>query len=124
VGFTPDGTITGVLIDADDLAHGFLLDKNGVITTFDAPSAGTGPLQGTNPWAINTNAEIAGYYIDGTNVTHGFVRDRHGAIVEFDVPGAANMSAWASIAPNGAVAAFYFDADTVVHGFVRAAAGQ
>jgi hypothetical protein len=114
----------GVLIDADFVNRGFLLDKNGAVTIFDAPDAGTGFNQGTDPWAMNTNGEIAGYYIDGTNVTHGFVRDKHGAIVEFDVPGAANMAPWGSIASNGAVVAFYVDANNVAHGFVREAAGQ
>jgi hypothetical protein len=115
----------GVYIDADSLNHGFLLDKNGALTTFDAPDAGNvpGSFQGTLPWGINTNGEITGYYVDGTNVNHGFVRDKHGAIIEFDVPGAAGMGPWGSIAPNGAVAAFYTDPDNVVHGFVRQAHG-
>ena len=124
-GFTPNGTIMGVYIDADDVSHGFLLDKNGAFTTFDAPDAGNvqAPSKGTYPWGINTNGEITGYYVDGTNVNHGFVRDKHGAIVEFDVPGAANMAArvWSSIAPNGAVTGFFFDPNNVVHGFVREA---
>src|SRR5215813_3375731 len=126
-GFAPNGTIMGVLIDADNLNHGFLVDKNGAVTTFDAPDAGkvpnSFPLQGTLPWGINTNGDISGFYIDETSVYHGFVRDKHGAIVEFDVPGAANMGAFASIAPNGAVASFYFDANNVAHGFVRQAHG-
>ena len=83
----------GVLIDAAVVNHGFLLDKNGAVTMFDAPDAGTGFNQGTLPWGINTNGAITGCYVDATNVNHGFVRDRHGAIVEFDVPGAANMAA-------------------------------
>jgi hypothetical protein len=115
----------GVLIDADNLNHGFLLDKKGTVTTFDAPDAGNvpGSLQGTLPWGINTNGEISGYYIDGTNVNHGFVRDKHGAIVEFDVPGAGTGPGQGpnvyNIAPNGAVTGFYFDPANVVHGFVR-----
>jgi hypothetical protein len=113
----------GVYADADSLYHGFLLDKKGAVTTFDAPDAGNVPgfFQGTVPWAINTNGDITGYYVDATNLNHGFVRDKHGAIVEFDVPGAANMSAWESIAPNGAVAGFYFDPNGMVHGFMRGA---
>src|SRR5438874_1066781 len=122
-GFTPDGTIMGVYADADSLYHGFLLDTNGAVTTFDAPDAGNvpGSFQGTVPWGINTNGEITGYYTDETNVNHGFVRDKHGTIAEFDVPAAANMGPWASIAPNGAVVSFFFDQNAVVHGFVREA---
>jgi hypothetical protein len=100
--------------------HGFLLDKHGAVTTFDAPDGGTGFNQGTLPWAINTAGEVAGFYVDGADVTHGFVRDKHGAIAEFDVPD-GTMFPWASIAPNGAVVGPYFDSTNAVHGFVREA---
>jgi len=33
-------------------------------TSFDAPDAGHGVIQGTVPWAINQKGVIAGYYID------------------------------------------------------------
>ena len=126
-GFTPNGTIMGNYVDADNLSHGFLMDKNGAFTTFDTPGAGTGPFQGTYPFGINANGAITGWYVDATDVNHGFVRDKHGAIVEFDVPGAGTgpfqgPNVW-SIAPNGAVTGFYFDPDNVVHGFVREAHG-
>ena len=75
-------------IDADIVSHGFLLDKHGTFTIFDAPDAGTGFDQGTLPFGINTNGAITGWYVDDANVNHGFVRDKHGAIIEFDVPGA------------------------------------
>ena len=78
----------GDLLDADNVSHGFLMDRNGAFTTFDAPDAGTGSFQGTYPFGINTTGAITGWYVDEANVNHGFVRDRHGAIVEFDVPGA------------------------------------
>jgi hypothetical protein len=99
--------------------HGFVLDKHGAVTIFDAPNAGTGFNQGTLPWDINTSGTTAGWYVDNANVNHGFVRDEHGATVEFDVPG--NFGAWAAIAPNGAVTGFYFDANNVFHGFLREA---
>jgi hypothetical protein len=44
------------------------------ITTFDAPSAGTGPNQGTFPTRINKAGTIEGYYTDANNVNHGFLR--------------------------------------------------
>ena len=117
----------GNYIDADNLSHGFLLDRNGVITTFDSPHAGNvpGSLQGTYPFGINASGAITGWYVDEANVNHGFVRDKHGAIVEFDVPGAGTGPGQGpnvySIVPNGAVIGFYFDPDNVVHGFVREA---
>ncbi|HEY2142894.1 MAG TPA: hypothetical protein VGH06_00950 [Candidatus Udaeobacter sp.] len=114
----------GNYFDADNLSHGFLRDRNGAYTTFDAPDAGNvpGSFQGTYPFGINTNGAITGWYVDATNVNHGFVRDRHGAIVEFDVPGGTIFQVW-SIAPNGAVAGLYLDANNGVHGFVREADG-
>jgi hypothetical protein len=98
--------------------HGFLLDKHGAVTIFDAPHAGTGFNQGTLPWDINTNGATAGWYVDSADVNHGFVRNKDGTIVEFDVPGGF-MFPWASIAPNGAVVGPYFDATNAVHGFLR-----
>jgi len=101
--------------------HGFLLDKHGAVTIFDAPHAGTGFNQGTLPWDINENGATTGWYVDNANVNHGFVRDNQGAIVEFDLPGAgAPFPVW-SIAPNGAVTGQFFDANNVAHGFVREA---
>src|SRR6266487_4074511 len=38
----PNGAITGYYVDSAFVKHGFQRDKNGVITTFDAPGAGTG----------------------------------------------------------------------------------
>jgi hypothetical protein len=120
----PNGAIAGWSTDSSDVNHGFLRDKNGAITTFDDPGAGTvpGSLEGTYPFGINTNGAITGWYVDGADVNHGFVRDNGGAIVEFDVPGAGTDPGQGpypfSIAPNGAVTGFSYDADNVVHGFV------
>jgi hypothetical protein len=64
---------------------------DGGITTFDVPSAGTGPGQGTSVEAvggINPAGAICQTYLDASNVNHGFVRDPDGAITTFDVPGA------------------------------------
>ena len=48
----PDGAIAGWAVDSAFVYHGFLRDKNGVITTFDAPGAGTGAGHGTLSFAI------------------------------------------------------------------------
>lgn len=53
--------------------HGFVRDKHGGVTTFDAPGAGTGALQGTIPLTDNQSGAIVGYYIDASNVDHGFL---------------------------------------------------
>src|SRR6266536_2054718 len=63
-GLTPNGTIMGNYFDADNLSHGFLRDRNGAFTTFNAPGAGN--VQGTYPFGINTNGAITGWYVDAT----------------------------------------------------------
>src|SRR5947207_330061 len=82
----PDGVIAGWAVDSAFVYHGFLRDKNGVITTFDAPGAGTGAGQGTLSFAISPRGEITGFYFDGTNAVRGFLRDEEGVITTFDVP--------------------------------------
>jgi hypothetical protein len=67
------GTIPGNYIDASSVNHGFVRDKHGVLTTFDAPGAGTGIGQGTFPATPNPAGAITGWYIDSTNVFHGFL---------------------------------------------------
>src|SRR6266478_3443825 len=53
-----NGAIAGYYIDSSNVKHGFLRDTNGVITTFDAPGAGTGPAQGTLSYAISETEAI------------------------------------------------------------------
>src|SRR6266496_3367515 len=62
------------------------------ITTFDAPGAGTGPGQGTLPFAINPAGTVLGYFIDAGDARHGFLRTPDGAITTFDAPGAGACS--------------------------------
>ncbi|HXJ95268.1 MAG TPA: hypothetical protein VMT20_20700 [Terriglobia bacterium] len=62
------GAITGNYVDANDANHGFLRGLLGEITTFDAPSAGTGNGEGTVPRSINLLGVITGWYIDASGV--------------------------------------------------------
>src|ERR1700740_697248 len=62
------------------------------IIKFDAPGAGTGPGQGTTPYAINPAGAIAGQYLDASNVLHGFLRAVDGTITTIDAPGAGTGS--------------------------------
>jgi streptogramin lyase len=63
----PKGQITGVYFDTSNIAHGFLRDKQGAITTFDVPNA-----INTYPVGINPRGDITGWYSDAGGV-HGFV---------------------------------------------------
>ena len=73
-GSNPSGAITGFYADGSGVNHGFVRAKQGAITTFDAPGAGTSTLQGTVPVGINPSGAITGSYVDGSGVSHGFVR--------------------------------------------------
>lgn len=81
----PAGATAGGYADASNVFHGFVRTPDGTITTFDAPSAGTGPLQGTQPTGINPAGTIQGTYIDSSGVNHGFLRAADGTITTFDV---------------------------------------
>src|ERR1700751_3628500 len=60
----------------------------GAIIPFDAPGAGTGPLEGTEPEAINQGGIIVGSFSTQAFVFRGFVRGTDGTFTEFDAPGA------------------------------------
>ncbi len=96
--------------------HGFLRanNKDGTITTFDAP----GDVNGIATSDINPAGEIAGYYLDASDVGHGFLRARDGTITTFVVPG-ANATDANSINPAGAITGWYYDASGLPHGFLR-----
>ena len=134
-GINPAGAITGFYWDDLSVAHGFVRDRWGNITTFDAPGAGSKTVtgfyptavglggQGTYGIAINPAGAIAGTYIDKGNVMHGFLRDPDGSFTRIDVPGAGSGFAEGTEADNvnsaGVVAGTYVDASGVSHGFVR-----
>ena len=90
-------------------------------TSFDAPDAGHGVIQGTVPWAINQGGVIAGYYIDLSNLVHGFVRTSTGVITEFNATGLSStyvsgINRIGQIVGNGAHPAGHTN---YVHGFLR-----
>jgi uncharacterized membrane protein len=98
--------------------HGFVRDKLGNITTFDAPGAGTGLPRGTTALSINNEGAIVGFYSGFDNRQHAFVRDKDGNITTFDAPGAYDTAA-GSINGEGAIAGYYFDFNSARFGFVR-----
>jgi hypothetical protein len=76
-GSNPAGTVTSGYVDANNVVHGFLRTPRGKFTTFDAPGAGTGTYQGTEPTSINPEGAITGFYVDANGVYHGFLRSGH-----------------------------------------------
>ena len=120
----PEGAITGYYTDAGTVNHGFVRAKNGTITLFDVPGAGTGAFQGTFPQSINPDGSITGLYFDSGDVIHGFVRNKNGTITSpIDVPGAGTGAFQGTlplgINPEGAITGFYADSGDVSHGFLR-----
>src|SRR4029077_20339275 len=106
-----------------------------IITTFDAPRAGTAAGQGTFANGMNDLGAITGFIRDANAARHGFLRAPDGTFTIFDDPGAGTCSfscgtigpgqgtrAYA-INPSGEIAGFYSDNTGRCHGYVRAANG-
>src|SRR5262245_20435200 len=98
------------------------------ITTFDAPGAGTGFLQGTLALNIDPSGTIIGASIDANNVRHGFIRSpRDGSFTMFNAPGAGTAAGQGtrgySINPSGTITGHFTDSVNVAHGYVRSNQG-
>ena len=118
-GINEVGDIAGFYFDGNTgLYHGFVRASNGKMTTFEAPSAGKGYLQGTVALDINTAGSVTGYYVDSKNIIHGFVRASNGVITDFDVPGTILTSPYA-INTAGDITGYCIDANNVHQGFMR-----
>jgi hypothetical protein len=125
------GTITGIYTDPNGVGHVFLRAPNGTFTNFDAPGAGTGPVQGTwtsTFYGLNLVGEVSGWYVDSGSALHGFRRTAKGAVTTFDAPGAGTGAIQGTVSMSvndaGEVTGFYLDGDSAFHGFVRSARGQ
>ena len=124
----PRGEIAGIILDENNVYHGFVRTLDGKVKTFDPPGAGTGPFQGT--WVsfaagFAANGTAAGWYIDETNTYHGYVRTPDGRIATFDGPGEGVQGTLAeSCNSRGATVGSYLDAANLWHGFLRTKEGK
>jgi hypothetical protein len=122
---------------ANLVEHGLIRHADGAFTTFEAPGAGTGPLQGTGcPGCfagLNDFGAIAGIYTDSNTVYHGFVRTPNGKFTSFDAPDAGTSShqgtGCSSDCPvilnnRGALTGVYIDANNVLHVYLRRPDGK
>lgn len=116
------GVLTGMWRDTNFAIHGWLL-SGATPTSFDAPGAGTGPGQGTEPLALSSTGAITGLYYDSNHVSHGFVRSSSGTFTTVD-PAGTVATIGMSINTAGTVAGTWADAGGVAHGFVCAALCQ
>ena len=134
-GIAPDRSIVGFIRDAGvpsgTSRRGFLRDKNGTTTVFDAPGAGTDDVEGTRAYGINPGGAITGWFIvsGGSYVVHAYVRAKDGTFTVFDagIPGPYPQGTFpfspSVINPEGAITGYYTDAGNVSHGFLRAKHG-
>ncbi|HTZ99978.1 MAG TPA: hypothetical protein VMB02_06585 [Candidatus Aquilonibacter sp.] len=113
------GEIAGYFIDANGAGHGFIRNSSGLVTTIDAPGAGTAQGLGTVVEGLNASGETAGYFIDSQDLEHSFVRNANGAITTFDPAGTSGAQ---SIGDDGTVAGGYVD-ENGAHGYLRAPDG-
>jgi hypothetical protein len=120
------GEIVGYYTDTNIVPHGFLRTRDSHLTTFDVPSAATGPGQGSAGMSINLLGTVAGVFADANNVMHGFSRSPRGTFATFDAPDAGTVATQPfqeGTRPStnnlqGTVAGWYIDADGLNHGFV------
>ncbi|HTP29815.1 MAG TPA: hypothetical protein VMK12_29675 [Anaeromyxobacteraceae bacterium] len=96
-GITDLGEIVGNTIDgapgpAGPYEHGFLMARDGKITTLDAPFPEANC--GTYTAGINFQGDITGGYFVGdadcNSTTYGYVRSKDGTWTKLDFPGATN----------------------------------
>jgi hypothetical protein len=131
-GINPAGDIVGFIRDAGvpsgTARRGFVRDKNGTTTVFDAPGAGTDDFEGTRAYSINPGGTITGWFIvsGGSYVVHAYVRAKNGTFTVFDagIPGPYPQGTFlfnpSVINTEGAITGYYTDAGNLNHGFVRA----
>jgi hypothetical protein len=115
----PAGAVAGTYFDASGGEHGFLRDKNGVLTTIDAP----GSTGNTEILAINPSGVMVG----DLNCCAGFIRYPNGSFATIESPNICPGSAipWGGINPVGVVAGSANDCVVgVFAGFVRTPDGK
>jgi len=131
LGINDRGLITGNYGDANDITHGLLL-SHGKWTTFDDPSAGTGPANpstgffpGTDAAKTNIHVQTVGWYVDQNNVEHSFLLSG-GNYTTIDPPGAANkpgptftnVDEAGDINDRGQIVGLYTDTSGNTHGYL------
>jgi hypothetical protein len=101
-------------------AHGFLRDKKGAFTTFDATKDSIFSV----PAGIDKEGNIGGEYSASDKLYHSFVRTVGGTITLFDVKGSIQtLDNDSHLTSTGALTGHYQDNKSDWHGYVRTADG-
>lgn len=121
-----ENDVVGIYADSNNQQHGFLRDKAGHVTEFQAPGAAGKIL--AYPYSINNRGEISGLYSDANGSNHGFLRKRDGELIAIDVEGAGTGEGLGTVAEvindAGEIVGFYTDVNGLLRGFVRKADGS
>jgi probable HAF family extracellular repeat protein len=116
-GINNRGQITGSVVDADGVYHGYLRDRRGRITGIDLRGA-----VATAPAGINNRGQIVGRYYESAPIRgpdsrfRGYLQDGR-KLIRIDVPGALKTQA-VDINNGGHVVGEYLDTDGAFHGFL------
>lgn len=127
-GINSGGASTGYYADSTGLLYGFLRERDGSTTVFEA--SGSEATEGVAAFELNSNDEITGEAVDSNGANHGFVRFKNGKSKIFDVPsrnpgtGSFQGTRPTTINDAGEIIGFYVDANNVSHGFIRYADGD
>ena len=118
------GQATGYYrLNGTSTLHGFLVQPDGTVNTFDVTGAGQ-----TLPVGIDGLGKIVGSFVDAANIYHGFLRSVAGQYTTLDAPGAGTGAFQGteplSINDAGQVSGIYIDSANDIHGFVRDASGN
>jgi len=105
------GQIAGSYQDALGVGHGFVMDKQGGITTIDFPGAVS-----TSAFGINDRGDLVGVYTDVAGTTHGFL-SAHGNLTSLDPPGSIFTIAF-GINDKRQIVGEYDAGDGPLHGFL------
>jgi hypothetical protein len=68
LGVNDNGIIIGTYLDANEVAHGFMVSASGDITNLNAPGASGGTI----PASINDGGVIVGYFVESGGGVEGF----------------------------------------------------
>jgi hypothetical protein len=124
---TQTGLLTGWVIDANNVAHGWLRVPGVGVTTFDAPGAGLAAGQGTYSWSVDVGGQLTGEVMDKLGVMHGFVRDVNGGFRLFDARGAGKAAGQGTVAEginmHGVVVGNFVNVYGVQRGYKRSWGG-
>jgi probable HAF family extracellular repeat protein len=121
VGINNRGQTAGAYLVDGPTTRGFLRNRSGDYTSFDAAAGAPDVL--TQAYKLNDRGTIVGTYAVGSiddpesAEFHGFLRNPNGAVTTVDVPGASATYA-GGINDRGAVVGSYADSDGKGHGFL------